>query len=37
MNKYENQLILHENRMEARAYYFEYDNMRDANTFEREK
>ncbi len=36
MNKYENQMILHENRLEPRAYFFEYQNNDDASEFNRE-
>ncbi|KMV32173.1 beta-D-galactosidase [Photobacterium swingsii] len=36
MNNWENFLHLHENRMAARAYFFSYDSVKSAQTFQRE-
>ncbi len=38
MNNYENQLVLHENRLEERSYFFEYNSeLININNFSREK
>ncbi len=37
MNKYENPELVHENRLAARAYFFEYKNIQNAKTFNRLK
>lgn len=36
MNNWENYLHLHENRMAPRAYFFSYDSLQNAQTFQRE-
>ena len=36
MNNWENFLHLHENRMAPRAYFFSYDSIKNAQTFQRE-
>ncbi len=35
MNKYENPELTHENRLDARAYFFEYKDLASARTFDR--